>query len=887
VIGPIAAWWLASTVAGAAALPLAWRLFDRLPDRGMGLSRALGVLIGGYSLWLGSSAGWIRNAPSGAVAAMLVVAIAGWIAGRGRWREIAVWLRQHLRTMLILEALFLLAYVAWAIVRAHNPEIVATEKPMELAFLNAILRSPQFPPTDPWLSGYAISYYYLGYVLLAWLTWLTGVSGGVAFNLGNALWFGLVASGAYSLVFNLLAVRFGTRRHLAALLGPLLVVTVGNLAGVFEVMHSLHWFWDRQPDGTMTSTFWTWLNLDDLTAPPSGEPRFPPDRFWFWWQGARVISDVDLAGRRVEVIDEFPFFSFLLADNHPHVLALPFGLLALANALQVFLTPRAGGFRLRWFELADRTWSAGLRIVVDLVVVVAVGRAAGLALSGSLATEVAGALVRTLLLGALAAAGIAVVAALLSGRETSALSGRELLLVGWVSGCLAFLNTWDLPIYLSLILAAAGWHMLPGGWRATARSLGASGATVLAVGGASILLWLPTFSSQAGGILPNLIFPTRLPQFLIMFAVPLVPIAAWLALRVRRELRGAGGWRLALGVTLGVPLGMLALSWLLGGLIAAMAAERVPEALAGMGASSLTEAAASAFARRIDAPSVALLLSLMLALAWLYLRAARSPASPPTGAASPGAAEVARGVGVFVVLMFALGAALILVPEYFYLRDSFGSRMNTVFKLYYGAWVLWAVGAAYALAWPWETFGRAGRAALAAAVVPLALGLVYTATALWEKTSHFNPATGRTLDGTAHLDFDDPSDAAAIRWMRAALEPGVVAEAVGGSYTSYGRVSAHTGFPTVLGWPFHEYQWRGDFAPQGSRAEDIDRLYRTRDWDEARAILDRYGIRYVYIGLLERTTYDPVITRKFDVFMEKLYDQNDVTIYGRRTEAGS
>src|SRR3990172_2577767 len=258
MIGGILAWWVASTVAGAAAFPIAWRVFDRLPDRGFGLSRTLGVLLGGYLLWLCASLGILRNNPGGAVAAMLMVGAGAILAGRGRWREMAGWLRANAGTVLAMETLFLVAFVAWAIVRAFNPEIVATEKPMELAFLNAILRSPQFPPQDPWLAGNAISYYYLGYVLLAWMTWLTGVSAGVAFNLGNALWFGLVAVGAYSAVFNLLGLRHGKRRRLAALLGPLMVLIVGNLSGAFEVMHAQHWFWETQPDGSQSSDFWTW-----------------------------------------------------------------------------------------------------------------------------------------------------------------------------------------------------------------------------------------------------------------------------------------------------------------------------------------------------------------------------------------------------------------------------------------------------------------------------------------------------------------------------------------------------------------------------------------------------------------------------------------------------
>jgi uncharacterized membrane protein len=173
------------------------------------------------------------------------------------------------------------------------------------------------------------------------------------------------------------------------------------------------------------------------------------------------------------------------------------------------------------------------------------------------------------------------------------------------------------------------------------------------------------------------------------------------------------------------------------------------------------------------------------------------------------------------------------------------------------------------------------------AVVPLLLGLVYTTTALWEKTSHFRAPGGPQLDGTAHMNEENPADAAAIRWMRAALSPAVMAEAVGGSYSQYARISAHTGFPTVLGWDFHEYQWRGDWTPQGTRKDDVARLYLTKEWAEAQAILEQYGVTYVYVGPLERSTYSQISTRKFDTYMDKLYEQGDVTIYGRRTQVGS
>jgi len=328
-----------------------------------------------------------------------------------------------------------------------------------------------------------------------------------------------------------------------------------------------------------------------------------------------------------------------------------------------------------------------------------------------------------------------------------------------------------------------------------------------------------------------------------------------------------------LGITLGVPLMLAALSWLLGALMVVVAPEQVQTALPGLGATGMAEVAAESLARRFAAPWSALLVGFLIALGWLYLR--------------PFPGDPRRGVGVFVVMMVLLGAFLVIIPEFFYLRDSFGSRMNTVFKLWYAAWLMWAVAAAYALAWPWESFGRAGRPLLVVAILPVILGLVYTTTGLWERTSHFRVPGGPQLDGTAHLDTETPGDAVAIRWMRATLAPAVVAEAIGGSYSQYARVSAHTGFPTVLGWDFHEFQWRGDWEPQGTRQDDISRLYQTLDWAEAKAILDQYDIRYVYVGPLERSTYAGISTGKFDAFMTKLYDQDDVSIYVRRDQAGT
>ena len=105
----------------------------------------------------------------------------------------------------------------------------------------------------------------------------------------------------------------------------------------------------------------------------------------------------------------------------------------------------------------------------------------------------------------------------------------------------------------------------------------------------------------------------------------------------------------------------------------------------------------------------------------------------------------------------------------------------------------------------------------------------------------------------------------------------MVAEAVGGAYSSYARISIYTGLPTVLGWGNHEGQWR-DQALQGTRNEDIQTLYVTNDWPTTQAIIDRYHIRYIYIGNLERSTYQ-VNEEKFNRFLKPVFQQGNVTIY--------
>jgi len=159
----------------------------------------------------------------------------------------------------------------------------------------------------------------------------------------------------------------------------------------------------------------------------------------------------------------------------------------------------------------------------------------------------------------------------------------------------------------------------------------------------------------------------------------------------------------------------------------------------------------------------------------------------------------------------------------------------------------------------------------------LFVSLTYPALSIANKTNDFNPTFGWTLDDFTRIQRSSPDEAAAIEWLKSAPD-GVVAEAVGGGYTSYGQISEYTGLPTVLNWPDHESQWGRTGADLGTRQDDIKTLYSTPSWQIALAMINHYNIQYIYIGDLERSTYQ-VQEDKFRAHLTQIFHQGNVTIY--------
>jgi uncharacterized membrane protein len=244
---------------------------------------------------------------------------------------------------------------------------------------------------------------------------------------------------------------------------------------------------------------------------------------------------------------------------------------------------------------------------------------------------------------------------------------------------------------------------------------------------------------------------------------------------------------------------------------------------------------------------------------------------------------------------------LTLGPEFVYLRDNFGVRLNTTFKFYYQAWAMFGVSAVVALDYLWATRRAGASRAVAPALTVaylalLAAALLFPILAVRSRAAEYRgpvrsadgaPLERRpaTLDGLAYLNHFNPSEYEAIMWLReqaAATDgpPPVVLEAVGGQYSGYGRVSANTGLPTVLGWPGHEWQWRGSDHPEPGRREPIvEQIYTTPDLGVVSFLLDQFDVAYIYVGDLEAEQYGVAGLEKFRDSLEVAFANDRVTIY--------
>ena len=777
-------WLLTVEIIGLAAFAPAYFLLPKLADRGWGLSKPLGILVVGYAAWILSVLRVVPSVRLTLLAIVIILAAASVALFYARRDEIVAFVKREWRLLVAAELVFLIFFALWTLFRAYDPAINHTEQPMDFAFLNASIRSTFGQPEDPWMRGESISYYYFGYWMMGAISEISGVASNVSYNLSLALIPALSAMGIFSIVSSLVKSEGAGLRLsvVCGVAGGLILGVLSNLEGALEFMRA---------NAIGSQGLYDWVGVDKVDGPaetPSG--NWYPDEFWWWFRATRVINTF-VDGQGIDyTIQEFPFFSFILGDLHPHVSVIPFAILFTGLALNFFRADLPNILKPNY----------------------------------------------------LAYAGLGVMALSLGG--------------------LAFANMWDLPTYAALLVVLAG---LKAYYEFSRRSederesetLGArliDGVSIsLLVVALAILLYLPYylgFSASVSGI-GAVVTPARYAHMFIVWGAPLILVAPFVVASFWKSVVGSD-WRGMTLVSLFVALAPFVV-WMILRL-------------------QSDDPVGSPERRLVHILPLVILIGMST---WSTIYEVKSRG--PSGKA-------------FALILATLGLLLIMGPELMFVDDSFDNpsqRMNTVFKLYYQAWILLASAGGFAL-----YFWVSSRPTLdgwnktlstlwaIAAVALVSCSLYYTAAAFVSKSKDSTQAV--TLNGLAFVEESDPAEYAAIRYIKNNLpEDTAIVEGVG-EWFNAGLISRSTGIPTIYNWPGHELQWRGPSPEFARRERDVATIYQTTNFEEARELLAKYDVEYVYIGPRERNKYGGPGLDKFPEFMDTLFQQNDVAIYGMR-----
>ena len=788
-------WLITVELIGLAAFPLAFYLLPRLADRGFTLSKPLGILLVSYLFWVLGLAHIPTVQPIAIALVLLMAALSVYIAYRN-FDDLRDFIKREWRTIVIAEAIFLVFFIGWTLFRSYDPFINHTEQPMDLALLSASINSQVGHPEDPWLRGEPISYYYFGYWMMGALSQISAIQSHISYNLALALIPAMSAMATSHLRHSLQHGSHGYsahgqgapqschhRRHRRGPV-PRRRLQPRRRAGVHAAQR--HGFAGL-------------LRLDSHQRPagpivPPPQSWTPPD-FWWWFHASRVINTFDGVHFIDNTIQEFPFFSFLLGDMHPHVMSIPFIALFIGIALNIYRLP-------------SDFWR-NYRSVYPYAIVL-----------------------------------------------TAAL----------VLGGLGFNNLWDMPTFAALLIGILALKAYREGSdipQSIALAFFPVGLAVLALAALMYSPYLLDINAGVNGIGVVITHTRAIHMFIVwgLFLTAVTPflLATFWQTTVQRD------WA-AQTLTAGALAFAPWLLWTLAYLPSDGSIEEVIGRFIGI-----------------------LPLTALVAIGvynTLYL-----------------ARQENEGGRLFATILAVLGLGLIIGSEFLFIRDFFNNRGNTVFKLYYQAWILLAAASAFAVYYWLSTIrGRTGwRAtfsyAWAAAFVLLLIGSLYYPLAA-AKTKPDTPYAGRTLDGLSFVQQNRPAEYDAIAWLKQNAPPdAAIVEAVG-EWSDWGLVSRSTGLPTIVNWLGHQKQWRGGWEifdadkPDVSRAlrdkyfddrtAEVERIYTTLDPAEAQIILYKYDIDYVYIGQRERDKYGIEGIPKFDAIADPVFaDPNGEAIIYR------
>lgn len=843
-----------------AILPLACSMFRSMPDFGYPLARTLGLVVGTYIVWIAVNLNIGYFTVMLCWLSLLALAAACWLFVTKE--HLLQLLRERFSLILVTELLFLSTFVFFLVIRAFNPEIFWGEKTMDFSFYNAVVRGSTFPPYEPWFSGALLNYYYYGDILIGYVTKLTATPTALGFNLSMATIPALTVLCAFSLVYNL------TKRIRWGVLGALFVGYIGNFDPVYQlaVKGSLENSFNEVLKGELLrqhgflTGFWLssveLLRTSALSLPAtikailSGALFFQPSHGRMWdsfWASSRALGE--------GMINEYPVWSWLFADLHAHVLVMPVSLLVLSF---IYLAYRS---RKTLFE--DHLILGALFFAVTI--------------GSQLASNIWD------FISYMGLFGLALtVRSMVQPKNTLPFLETPSCVVqgGDTSESVTFREQVKAPSFipiLSLIGFVAVWtYFWPEICELHPYWLGCVNMRAV---GFIIALTVVVLSVIRGLVLDTSAqIANSLWQFLRESAVPLiivVGLSGLLFIHFHANLQTDNAtfkfnndgyinfWNAIRHFGFFIALTIV---WVFMSYYAAFTRRTVnkdsslPSPIVPL---VLGVVACALFAREIRLagfwlPAHGIVIYMMLLPALLSTM------------------FLWRGcpTKLFISTLLFAGWTIATISELIVIID----RMNTVFKFYHHTWIFVAIGCAGAVGvirteWMgrvfekpkgnvlWEIHTRIIRALFSLAFLfALFLTLICTYRAVHGTvTRNLKKSDKPTLNGVNFLKHNTQEAELfeAVDWLnRNVAGPQVIAEGfTNQGYDESTIACKYTGLPTLLGWPHHTKQ-RGRTHPELSeREQDLRLLYTTDDDSLSEEICEKYNIKYIFLGHIERRLY--------------------------------
>lgn len=809
-------WWLILTLVGMIWWPLASRLLPAA-DYGWTLAKGMGLALSSGSAFLLHHVSPFPFARGWLIALLLLTAIIIWSMGiwyprlKSKTKEPVINLSNNTWAHIgIIETVFGLALLFWLFTRGLKPELDSLEKFMNIGFMNSIWRSDGMPAADMWFSGGSINYYYFGHYASTWLARLANIKPLIAYQLAMASLpaLSLVLAASFGLHMLQFRINKSAIDHSRSSTFPRTVILSAlaafssGLILIFGGNQHAFLFSDKSPVRKFTSFL-----INKSIIPGSNEAAF-----WFANSTRYIGYNPDTTDK---TIHEFPYYSYLVADLHAHVINLVF--------------------------------------VLSLLLII-------------LAYVKRGPVCRRNI--------------------------RELIREPYYYLMAAFLaifmmaNFWDFIIYFAL-LCLIMWIFFS---RSTGRSISIQGLSVFILQSALIMIIflkvnapLLALALYLAAAIINLLISTKAADglssagsqmgwlfflahlFSLPFNLDFEPIAKEIALTVARSSLAQ------LWVLWGahIAAGLIYLLWLFLKQSRPKLRKTFPplpqqQLMAMESNSSISDRLYKAFRAAMSEPADRLLAAIFL-----------------------------------------MGLFLILLPEIVYVVDIYSGdykRANTMFKFTYQAFVLlslvWGCTAPLVLSSISSSVTRAQSSmldrspkrkrvdhryiiALASAallIIMIVIPLWYPLSATKQWLGPFSRDRYRGLDALEPLALKDSAiisgsspgelaaDVSAIKWLNDNIEgQPVVLESFGDSYTDYGRISAFTGLPTIIGWQTHEWLWRtSEENPDAfssvvvPRQQAVRDIYTTDDQQLRLDLIKEYSVEYIVIGQLEREKFSTI-----------------------------